>query len=72
MAIRREQSIEAGDYITISSDRKTITFASQVNPAIDEIRILLESNSSVVGKNELVYYCPSGSISKMRCKMSIC
>ena len=51
--------IETGDYLQISADRKTLTFYSQVNPAVDQIRVLLESNATVAGQNQLVYYCPS-------------
>ena len=56
--------IETNDYIKISDDRKTLTYFSQVNPAVDQIRILLESTSSVSGENKLVYYCPSKQLSR--------
>jgi len=51
--------LEAFDTMQISSDRKTLTITSYVNPSMDEVRVVLADNAEIVDQTEFVYYCPS-------------
>ena len=60
--------VENNDTITVSADRKTLDLFLYTNPVIDQIRVILLDNTSVVGENQFVYYCPSKQSS--RCDVS--
>lgn len=50
--------LEAIDTLQVSADRKTLTIYMTVDPAIDEIRVILQDDTESIGENEFVYYCP--------------
>jgi len=64
--------IENLDTLVISADRKTITMDFDVNPAMDEIRVILLDDSASVGESNFVYYCPSKQSARcdVRCSFS--
>lgn len=51
--------LESFDTIQISSDRKTLTITSFVNPSMDEVRVVLADNAEIVDQTQFVYYCPT-------------
>lgn len=60
--------LESFDKVNISADRKTITVTSFVNPSLDQVRVILADDSSVIGQNEFVYYCPEKQMARCEVK----
>lgn len=56
--------LEAFDTVSISADRKTLTVHMVVNPSVDEMRVLLEDDTTTIGENQFVYYCPTEQSSR--------